>query len=488
MRSYPLMTPHDQVDLTFTSRRGRLVLLATVLASGVAFLDATVVTVAIPRMGDDLGAGFSALQWVLDAYLLTLGALVLVGGALGDVLGRRRVFVIGMWGFGVASVLCAVAWSPASLIAARALQGIFAALLTPTSLAILSASFPAEERGRAIGAWSGLSGVTTAVGPFLGGWLVDVASWRWIFILNVPLLAAAVFVTRAAVPADVGAGAGLGRRALLRRVDLPGAALTVVGLALIVTPLIEVQRMPIAVVVASIVAGVLTLVGFIVYERRRDQPMLPPVLFRIRTFTVANLITLAVYSALSAMGFLLTLGLQRGLGYSALAAGAATVPITLVLLVFSTRVGALLPRTGARPLLALGAVVTGLGLALMSTIGPGTSYLTGVLPGVMVFAVGLVLVVAPVTTTALTDVPADRQGVASGTNNAVARVAGLLAIAILPVVAGLSATGAMEPEPLLDGMSAALRIAAVICAAGGVIAWVGLRSQDAKEAASPAAA
>lgn len=469
-------------EIDFTSRRGRLIVLATVFASGVAFLDATVVTVALPRIGTDFGADLAALQWILDAYLLTLGALVLVGGALGDVFGRRRVFVVGMVGFGVASLLCAAAWDPGSLIAARAVQGVFAALLTPASLAILSSSFAPEHRGRAIGAWSGLSGISTAIGPFVGGWLVDAASWRWVFLLNLPLLVVAIVLARLAVPSDNGIGEGLTRRALLQRVDVPGALLTVIGLALIVTPLIEVNRIPAGVVAASVALGVIVLAGFVGYERRREHPMLPPSLFRIRTFSVANLVTLVVYGALTAMGFLISLALQRGLGYSALAAGAATFPITVMLLAFSARVGALLPRLGARPLLAAGGGMMSVGLMLLSRIDIGTSYLTGVFPGVVVFSIGLVLIVTPVTTTALTDIPAQRQGVASGGNNAVARIAGLLAIAVLPVAAGLSGAGADEPGPLLDGVSMALLIAAAATAIGGLIAWIGLRPQDCHEA------
>ncbi|WP_165367696.1 MFS transporter [Phytoactinopolyspora endophytica] len=470
--------PADVEPIEFGSRQGRLIITATVLASGVAFLDSTVVTVALPRIGTDLGAEFSALQWVLNSYLLALGALVLVGGALGDLLGRRRVFLIGMWGFGVASLLCAVAWSPGALIGARALQGVSAAMLTPTSLAILSSTFASEHRGRAIGAWSGLSGVTTAIGPFVGGWLVDAASWRWIFLLNLPLLAGAIIVTRSAVPADRGAGSGLARRDVFTRVDLPGAALTATGLGLVVAALIEVERLPTWAVLTSVLAGSATLGGFALYERWRTLPMMPPELFRIRTFSVANLFTVVVYASLTGMGFLISLALQRGLGYSALAAGASTIPLTLMLLAFSARVGALLPRTGARPLLTAGGVLTALGLLLLSTIDLDTTYLTGVLPGVLVFAVGLVLLVAPVTTTALTDVPAARQGVASGVNNAVARIAGLLAVAVLPAAAGLSSTGATDPGPLLDGVSTALRIAAVSCLVGAVIAWIGLRPRD----------
>lgn len=464
--------------LEFTSRQGRLVVAATTLASGVAFLDATIINIAVPRIGTDLQAGLSALQWVVNTYLLALGSLVLVGGALGDLLGRRRIFTIGMVGFAASSLLCAIAWNAGALIAFRGLQGMFAALLTPASLAILSSTFRPGDRGRAIGAWSGLSGIATAVGPFVGGWLIDVASWRWIFLLNLPLLAAALVISQAAVPRDQGAGRGLSRRAIATRVDFPGAGLTIAGLALVVAPLIEVERLSTTAVGASVAAGVALLGTFVAYERRRAAPMVPPELFRIRTFTVANLFTMVVYAALTGMSFLVSLALQRGLGYSALAAGAATVPITLVLLAFSARIGAVLPRLGARPLLVTGGVLTAAGLVLLSTIDIGTSYVTGVLPGVLVFAAGLVLVVAPVTTTALTDVPLDRQGVSSGINNAVARVGGLLAVAVLPAAAGLSTTGAVDPQLLLDGVSVALRLAAASCLAGAVIAWIGLRSHD----------
>ena len=467
-----------QQPLEFSSRQGRMVVAATVLASGVAFLDGTVVTVALPRIGADLGAGISALQWILNGYLLTLGSLVLVGGALGDLLGRRRVFMIGMYGFAATSLLCAVAWDPTALVGARVLQGVFAALLTPTSLAILSSSFSPDDRGRAIGAWSGLSGVTTAIGPFLGGWLVDAASWRWVFFINLPLIAAAVVITRVAVPADTGSHVGLRTGEIINRVDLPGAALTVIGLALVVTPLIEVERLPTAAVVSAVGTGILTLGLFVVYERRRKHPMMPPELFRIRTFSVANLYTVVLYGALTGMSFLISLALQRALGYSALAAGAATVPITLVLLAFSARVGALLPRVGARPLLTAGGVLTAGGLLLLAEIDADSRYLTGVFPGVLVFAIGLVLLVAPVTTTALTDIPLERQGVASGINNAVARIAGLLAVAALPAAAGLSSASINNPPALLDGMSIALRIAAVACIAGAMIAWIGLRPRD----------
>ena len=480
------VTTTAEPPLTYGSRAGRLVLLATVLASGVAFLDGTVVTVALPRIGQDLDTGLSALQWVLDGYLLTLGSLVLVGGALGDLLGRRRVFLWGMYGFAATSLLCGIAPDATSLVAARLAQGASAALLVPASLAILSASFAPEDRGRAIGAWSGLSGVATAFGPFVGGWLVDTASWRWVFLLNLPLLAAAVLVTLTSVPDDRGSGAGVSRRELLRRVDLPGAGLTVAGLALVVAPLIEAGRLPVGTVVLGVVAGLLLLVAFVLHERRTPWPMLPPSLFRIRTFSVANVVTLFVYGALSAMAFLLSLALQQGLGWSALAAGASMFPITLVLLLLSPTVGALLPRVGARLLLTVGPLLTALGLVLLAGLEVGDGYVDGVLPGLLVFSLGLVLVVAPVTTTALTDVPEDRQGVASGANNAVARVAGLLAIAVLPAVVGLAAAGTVSPEVLVDGFGQAMLVAAGLCALGGVVAAVALRPTDcAGEAPEP---
>lgn len=467
------------MPIEFASRRGRTVLAATILASGVAFLDATVVTVALPRIGTDLGADLAALQWVLDAYLLALGGLVLVGGALGDVLGRRRVFLAGVGGFGAASLLCALAWSPGVLIGGRAVQGVFAALLTPASLAILSSSFSSDQRGRAIGAWSGLAGIATAVGPFVGGWLVDSVSWRWIFLLNIPLLAGAAEAARRAVPAS---GRSPTRHELRTRVDLPGAALAVAGLALIVTPLIEFAHLPPALVTASLAAGVAALGALVVHGRRRPSPMVPPGLFRIRTIAVANLVTVTIYAALTGASFLVTFGLQRALGYSALEAGAALVPLTLVLLVFSARVGAVLPRVGARPLLTAGSLLMAAGLVLLSRVEVGSVYLTGVLPGVLVMAAGLVLVVAPVTTTALADAPPSNQGVASGVNNAVARVAGLIAVAVLPAAAGIAGTDGLAPEPLLEGVSRAMLILAVTCAVGALIAWIGLRPCDARKA------
>ncbi len=464
-------------DVAFGSPRGQLVLAATVVASGVAFLDTTVVNVALPRIGADLGGGFATLQWVLDAYLLALGALVLVGGALGDLLGRRRVFEVGLVGFGVASVLCGLAPRAELLVAARGLQGVAAALLVPGSLAILAATFTGVDRGRAIGAWSGLSGVFTALGPFVGGALVDASpsGWRWVFLLNVPLVVAAMVLSRAGIPDAPGSRAGA-------RLDLLGAGLVTVGLGLVVYPLIEWGRLDRATAVALLVLAAVVLGAFLAVEARTAAPMLPLALFRLRSFTVANLVTLVVYAALGGAFFLLVVVLQEALGYSALASGAAGLPITVALLLLSSRVGGLVDRVGARLLLTAGGVGTAAGLLLLVRVGSGGGYWRDVFPGVTVFALGLSLVVAPVTTTVLADVGVRRQGVASGTNNAVARVAALLAVAILPLTSGISA--AADAQELLTGFDRAMVSCAALCAAGAMVAAVGLRGPDVARSSS----
>ncbi len=457
--------------LRYGSPAGRWVLLATVLGSGVAFLDGTIVNVALPTIGRELSAGFSALQWVLDGYLLTLGALVLVGGALGDLYGRRRVFVLGLVSFGVASVGCGLAPSAGVLIAARSVQGAAAALLVPGSLAILSSAYAPEDRGRAIGAWSGLAGIAGAAGPFLGGYLVDAESWRWAFLINVPLIAVAVAVAVRHVPESH--DPGYDGMPALERLDLPGALTAAVGLGLLVYPLIEARRLSGAAMTMLLAAGVACLAGFVLIEARRRHPMLPLSLFRSRAFTVANAITFVVYGALGGALFLVAIQLQTALGYSALEAGAATIPITILLLAFSARVGGLMERIGARPLLTAGPLLAAAGLALMVRIEPGAGYVAGVLPGVLVFGLGLTLVVAPITSTALGAVDSTRSGVASGVNNAVARVAGLLAVALLPLAAGLRD---YESAAFTDGVHRALLIAAALCAAGGLLALAGLPS------------
>src|SRR4051794_21469788 len=417
-------------------------------------------------MATSLGGGFTTMQWVLDAYLLTLGAFVLVGGALGDVLGRRRVFLYGLVGFAAASAACGAAPNGNVLVAARAVQGVAAALLVPGSLALIAASFADHDRDRAIGTWSGLAGLASAIGPFLGGWLVDAVSWRWVFYLNLPFIAVAMAVTLLAVPeshdeSEEGRGWG--------DLDVPGALLTAVTLALLVVPLIETQ-LPVAVKVACFVASALAAAAFLRVEATRRHPMVPLDLVRGRVFVVANAVTFVVYGALGGAMFLLAVQLQTGLGYSALEAGAALVPLTVMLLLFSSRAGALVPRIGSRPLLTVGPILAGAGLALLARAVPGASYATGVLPGVLLFAAGMCLVVAPITSTALGALEPRHAGLASGVNNAVARVASLIAVAVLPAVAGVNA-GARLPQ---HGYQVAMLVAAVLAAAGGLLAAAAL--------------
>jgi EmrB/QacA subfamily drug resistance transporter len=450
----------------YTSPAGRAVLLATILGSGVAFLDGTVVNVALPRMALSLHAGFSTMQWVLDAYLLSLGALVLVGGAIGDVLGRKRVFLVGLLGFGLTSAVCGAAPNAQVLIAGRAVQGVAAALLVPGSLAIITSSIAAEDRDRAIGRWSSLAGLAGAIGPFIGGWLIDVASWRWVFFLNLPLVVVAVAVTLKHVPESHDSAV---RQHGIARLDLPGAALIAAALGLFVLPLIE-SGAATGVRIALFAGAAVGFGGFLLTEHRSAMPMLPLGLFRGRAFTVAQVVTFVVYGALGGSFFLLAVELQTGMGFSPLQAGAATAPTTLMLLAFSARVGALLPRIGARPLLSAGPLLASAGLLLLTRAVPGESYLSGVLPGLLVFSTGMCLVVTPITATALGAVAPAHAGLASGVNNAVARIAGLIAVAVLPVIAGAGASTRLP----VHGYRMAMVVTASLAAAGGLIALVGL--------------
>jgi len=446
------------------------VLLATVLGSGIAFLDATVVNVALPTIGEDLHAGISGLQWVVNAYTLTLSGFLLLGGSLGDHYGRRRVFVIGVIWFAAASLLCGVAPSAEALVAARALQGIGGALLTPGSLAIIEASFRAEDRGPAIGAWSGLGGVTAAIGPFVGGWLVQAASWRWIFLINLPLAVLVVWVAQRHVPESRDPSVG-------RDLDYAGAALAAVGLAGVVYALTDGPgRWTSAVILLAGGVGVAALVAFVLWERRSRHPMLPLDIFASRQFTAANLVTFVVYGALGGALFLMPIQLQRVVGFSPLAAGVALIPITVVMLLLSARAGRLSARIGPRLPMTLGPLLVAAGFVLYTRVGPGSTYLADVLPGMLVFASGLTLTVAPLTATVLAAAPAEHAGMASAVNNTVARAAGLLAVAILPVAAGISGAGALDPDRFDDGFRTAVLIAAVLCAAGGLISWFTIRN------------
>lgn len=455
--------------LRYGTAAGRWVILAAVLGSGVAFLDATVVNVALPSMAKDLGGGLSGMQWVLDGYLLTLSSLLLLGGSLGDLYGRKRLFVAGLIAFTAASLLCGVAPSVGFLVAARALQGVGGALLVPGSLSILSASFRPEDRWTAVGAWSGLSGVATALGPFAGGWLVDAVSWRFVFLVNLPLAAVAVAVTLKHVPESRD-------RAATRRPDLVGAALATVGLGGLVYALIEGsarrELTPGLALAGGI--GLAALVAFPHVERRRPHPLVPMSIFRSRQFVGANATTLTVYAALGGALFLVAVELQRVLGYSALEAGAALLPITVVILALSARAGRMAQRTGPRLPMTVGPIVAGLGLLLASFVGPGDSYAAAVLPAVIVLGLGMACTVAPLTAAVMGAVDEGHVGVASGFNNAVARGGGLLAVALLPAIAGLGGVDPSAPG-FHAGVARALRIAAGLAAAGGVAAFALVR-------------
>lgn len=447
------------------SSQGRWVLVATVAGSGMAMLDSTVVNIALPRMGEDLGADVAGLQWILNGYLLALASLILLGGSLGDRFGRRRVFTLGVTWFAVASLLCGIAPSVEALVAARVLQGIGGALLTPGSLAIIQASFSRDDRGRAIGAWSALGGIATAIGPFVGGYLVDAASWRWIFLINLPFAVLVVIVANRHVPESSDPAAP-------RRLDVAGAVAGAVGLAGVTYALVQggESGWSEATTLAAAAVGAAGLVAFVVVEQRGRHPMLPLDIFASRQFTSANLVTFGLYGALGGALFLLGLQLQQVAGYSPLGAGTALLPLTLIMLVGSPRAGALATRIGPRLPMALGPIVAGAGLALMIRIGPGADYVADVLPAVVVFGFGLALTVAPLTTTVLAAADDRHAGIASGVNNAVARVAGLLAVAILPVAAGLTGDAYQDPEVFDAGFETAVLIAAALAVAAGVLA------------------
>lgn len=450
---------------------GRGALLAAILASGMVFLDSTVVNVALPRLGGELGADVADLQWTVNGYLLMLAAFVLLGGALGDRFGRRRVFLLGVAWFAGASLLCGLSQGTSWLIAARFLQGAGGALLTPGSLAVLQASFHPDDRGKAIGTWSGLSGVSTALGPLLGGWLIDALSWRWIFFINLPLAVAVVLAALRWVPESRDVAAG--RTAAGRRFDAAGALLGALGLGGVTYALIDAPargvRSP--AVLAAVLVGVLAVVLFVLVERRRgDAAMLPTGLFSGRLFSVLNLFTVVVYAALGGFTFFLAVYLQNVVGWSALLTGLASVPMTVLLLVGSARAGALSARIGPRLPLAVGPVLAALGLLLVRRVGPGASYWADVLPGVALFGVGLTLVVAPLTASVLAAVADRFAGVASGFNNAASRAGGLLAVAALPLLVGLSGTGYEQKAVLTGAFRGALLWCAGLLLAGAAMA------------------
>jgi EmrB/QacA subfamily drug resistance transporter len=460
--------PADQV--AFSSSAGRWVLVVAVLGSGVAFLDGTVVNVALPDIGRDLDASTSALQWILNGYLLTLASMILLGGSLGDRYGRRRVFTLGVGLFTFASLLCAIAPNAEMLVAARLVQGIGGALLTPGSLAMIESSFRTADRARAIGAWSGLGGVAAALGPLLGGYLVQAVSWRAIFLINLPLgLFVMAMATRHVPETRDPTTSG--------HLDFAGAILAALGLAGATYALIEAPGQGVTPLIALAgVGGVVALVAFVLVERRSPSPMMPLAMFSSRQFTAANVVTFVVYAALGGVFFLLVAFLQISLGYSPIAAGAASLPVTALMLLFSARSGAIAQSVGARIPLTVGPLVIALGLLLMTRIEPGDSYFSSVLPAVIVFGIGLTLVVAPVTATVLAAADERHAGIASGINNAVSRVAGLLAVAVLPLVAGLTGDSFYDPTQMADGFRVAMFACAGLAITGGILAWLTIES------------
>jgi EmrB/QacA subfamily drug resistance transporter len=447
------------MQLRLSSAAGRWALAATVLGTSLAFLDSTIINIALPKIGAELNAPLAGLQWIVNGYTLSLASLILLGGALGDRYGRRRVFLVGVVWFALASLLCAVAPNIGVLVAARILQGAGGALLTPGSLALIQASFHPDDRGRAVGAWSGLGGVAAAVGPFLGGWLIQGPGWRWAFLINLPLAALVVVVALRHVPESRDESS-------TGRFDIVGAVLGALALAGVTYALIaagNIATLPQAMVAGAV--GIAFGVAFVVVEKRTANPMLPLSVFSSRQFTAVNVVTFVVYAALGGVFFFLAMQLQIVSRFSPIAAGAALLPVTVLLLLLSSWAGGLAQKIGPRRPMVAGTAIAAVGVVLISRIGAGSSYVLQVLPAAAVFGLGLSLVVAPLTATVLATAEVRRAGIASGVNNAVARAAQLLSVAALPLVVGLSGTEYEVPAMFSHGF----RLAMDVCA-GGLLA------------------
>jgi len=443
------------------TKQQRLVLVVSILASFVAFLDGSVVNVALPAISRELGGGLSAQQWTVDAYLITLGALILIAGSLSDLFGRKRILWIGLIWFGVASLMCALAPNSAFLIVARALQGIAGALLVPSSLAIIISSFSGVAQSKAIGSWTAWTGISFIVGPVVGGFLVDAASWRWIFAINVAPIAVTLWLLRLLHQPE--------RVKESTTVDVVGAVLCAIGLGGPVFALIEQPHYgwssP-AVYLSSLV-GLGFLGAFIWHEKHAAQPMLPFSLFKVRNFSFGNLATATIYAGLSISTFLIVIFLQQVAGYSALRAGLALLPVTIVMFLLSPRFGMLAGKYGARIFMTAGPLVAAGGFLLMLRVQPQVAYVADLLPGVLLFALGLSMTVAPLTAAVLGDIDTKHAGVASAVNNAVARIAGLIAIALVGVITGSQLD--------VDGFHRTIVVTAVLMILGGIISFIGIR-------------
>jgi EmrB/QacA subfamily drug resistance transporter len=510
------MSAHSAAPRSSASVK-RLTLVACILGSGIALLDGTIVNVALPTIQRDLGGGLAAQQWVVNAYLLTLGSLILVGGSLGDLFGERRIFALGVGGFGVASLLCALAPSIEALIAARALQGVASALLTPSALAVIVATFAESERGPAIGSWTAWGAIAAVLGPLAGGELLAIGSWRWIFLVNVPFVALCLGLILVVIPRSEQRS-----RDTSRRIDVLGATLCALGLGGPVFALIEQPRLGWGSPAVSIplLAGVALLVCFVLYEARARDPMLPLGLFRRRNFSAGNVETLSMYAGLAILFFFLVLFLQQIAGYTPLQSGLATLPTTVVMFTLSRRFGALADRQGPRLFMGVGPLLAACGLLLFQRVGVHVNYLTDVLPGLLIFSLGLSMTVAPLTAAVLAGVETEQAGIASAVNNAIARVAGLMGTAAvgaaiaasfvahldsnlagrplgpraqvavseakklplgLPNTAGLPprqarAVTAAAANASLESFHLGMGIAALLVAAGGVVGAVGVRN------------
>jgi EmrB/QacA subfamily drug resistance transporter len=449
------------------TRQQRVVLLVSILASSVAFLDGSVTNVALPAIMDELGGGFALQQWVVDAYLITLGSLMLIAGSFSDLFGRKRVLWAGLIGFLVASLLCAAAPTGTFLIVARALQGIAGALLVPSSLAIIISTFSGAAQGKAIGTWTAWTGVSFIIGPLLGGFLVDAGSWRWIFAINVIPIAVTLWLLSKVEGAD--------RQLSKVVVDVKGAILCAIGLGGPVYALIEQSHYGWSdpMVYVPLAVGLVSLVAFLWHEYHASKPMLPMDLFTVRNFSVGNVATLVIYGGLSIATFLIAVFVQQVGGYTAVEAGLALLPITIIMFLFSSRMGALAGKFGPRWFMALGPIIGGLGFLLLLRVDESVAYWTQLFPGIIIFGLGLSITVAPLTSAILGAIDSERAGIASAVNNAISRIAGLVAIAALGLITG--------PRLDVDGFHAGMVATAVLLFVGGTVSAIGIQNIHTKQ-------